>query len=63
MNSTRIRIPVEQAMNEVIDFFLLLSSASVSSEQHHQHIKGIKFYVPLQKKIKHKVSITCSTYL
>lgn len=44
MSSTRLRIrmQVEQAMNEVIDFFLPFSSFPLSSQQSWSHLKGFQ---------------------
>lgn len=52
MNSARLRMQVEQAMNEAIDFFLLLSSVSLSLEQPQQLLKKIQVLCTLIEKNK-----------
>lgn len=52
MNSARLRMQVEQAMNEAIDFFLLLSSVSLSLEQPQQLLKEIQVLCTLIEKNK-----------
>lgn len=52
MNSARLRMQVEQAMNEAIDFFLLLSSVSLSLEQPQQLLKEIQILCTLIEENK-----------
>lgn len=52
MNSARLRIQVEQAMNEAIDFFILLSPVSLSLEQPQQLLKEIQVLCTLIEENK-----------
>lgn len=57
MSSTRLRIrmQVEQAMNEVIDFFLPFSSFPLSSQQSWSHLKGFQNPTRYYRKSKRQI--------
>lgn len=65
VSATRLRIRkrVEQAMNEVIEFFFLHSVLSLSSKQSQLHLKGFQIPHIAREELKHVFSETCSAYL